>query len=259
MGVSRTTKKRRGGGNIFLLTSSSGSRSICRSPPSSLPLAGISSIPAEATSPLWCAPFPLANAHEPYSSRRVRPLLPQPFRTRILPFPRPEPQQHNFQCRTQGEGWLVIVDDSTEILLLNPLSGGRIPLPPCMKRVRKVVLSARPSPGSKFSAVLISEEGTLAFAGEGDEAWTPIRADTSTMIFHDVVHHDGHFVTVSADACSDHRSNLQVFDITTITSSAYASGSVTRDSSLRLQQIPRPCLSGVVSLRTAADPRIQRF
>ncbi|KAF7829516.1 F-box protein SKIP23-like [Senna tora] len=137
---------------------------------------------------------------------------------------------HPRRCCGSSHGWLVLLDDTPEILLLNPLAGANLHLPPLhtfpnvvsfsfsnigreyvlrnshghlytrnlrqMRNsfLRKVVLSSTPSQTNQFMALAILGHTNLAFCKHGDDSWTFI--DKAHNCWEDVVFHNGKFYAV---------------------------------------------------------------
>ncbi|GKV43189.1 hypothetical protein SLEP1_g50511 [Rubroshorea leprosula] len=136
--------------------------------------------------------------------------------------------------RGSSEGWLVILDLSPDIILLNPLSRAKVHLPPlstfpkvtgfnyshisneyelqCPYRIRynrslqymrdcfikKVVLSSSPSKDPNFVAMaIINETMDLAYCRSGSDSWSIIEAAHSFS--EDVIYFQGLFYAVNID------------------------------------------------------------
>ncbi|KAH7865039.1 hypothetical protein Vadar_001509 [Vaccinium darrowii] len=93
---------------------------------------------------------------------------------------------HESLCRGSHQGWLVMVDKSMSIYLHNPVSGGRINLPPVTSLPRprpvdvpmskwyvdKALLSTSPSSSSSDCFVLVFYgRGELGLCKVGDQEW----------------------------------------------------------------------------------------
>lgn len=131
-----------------------------------------------------------------------------------------------------SHGWLVVLDESPSVALVNPLTGAKMDLPPlhafpnvvgfnfadvgreyllrdgdhrlstrnlkdmrdCF--VKKVVLSSSPAKGGQFVAVAILHHGNnLAYCRDGDERWRFIEEANSYC--EDVIYRDGLFYAVN--------------------------------------------------------------
>ncbi|XP_022975457.1 F-box protein SKIP23-like isoform X2 [Cucurbita maxima] len=130
-----------------------------------------------------------------------------------------------------SHGWLVILDETPTILLLNPLTRAKCRLPPLSTFpnvvsfdysrigreylirtptghiysrnlrqmrdtfVKKIVLSSSPSNQNDFSAVaILNHSGDLAFCRSGGESWTFV--DDAPSDCEDIVYSDGLFYAV---------------------------------------------------------------
>ncbi|XP_059627438.1 uncharacterized protein LOC132270267 [Cornus florida] len=93
-----------------------------------------------------------------------------------------------------SHGWLIGIEKSSSVTLMNPFSGSTIELPPIDSvvstsinlisfEVTKVILSADPtsSPNDYIVATIYGISSTLAFIRAGDEAWTCIEKERFRM------------------------------------------------------------------------------
>lgn len=133
-------------------------------------------------------------------------------------------------CIGSSHGWLITVDESSNMHLMNPLTGAQFPLPPVTtlpfvegvhdsqgradgtaidrrpphtytlqdaRRImfHKAIISAAPDEGSGFAVMMICNIWrALAFARAEDKAWTYIDTPDS---FTDVIYHRDKFYTIS--------------------------------------------------------------
>lgn len=153
------------------------------------------------------------------------------FSNRLYFLNLPEASHRRRSCGS-SHGWLVILDESPSIVLLNPLTRKKINLPPLsvfpnvvdfdfyrvgreyilqyaaggetytrsLKHMRdffikKVILSSSPSNDSDFIAVaILNQSGDLAFCKKGDESWRFI--EQALYYCEDVIYRDGLFYAV---------------------------------------------------------------
>ncbi|XP_056163974.1 F-box protein SKIP23-like [Syzygium oleosum] len=132
-----------------------------------------------------------------------------------------------------SHGWLAILDESPSVVLVNPLTGAKVDLPPLhtfpdvvgfnfadvgreyllrdgnhrlstrnLKQMRdifvkKVVLSSSPAKDSRFVAVaMLHHRSRLAYCRNGDEGWRFI--EEANFYSDDVIYRDGLFYAVSS-------------------------------------------------------------
>ncbi|XP_062100794.1 F-box protein SKIP23-like [Humulus lupulus] len=144
----------------------------------------------------------------------------------------PEASSHGKRCCGSSHGWLVILDETPSVLLLNPLTRSKFHLPPIstfpnvvrfayseigreyalrsptgesytlnLRQIRdsfvkKVVLSSSPKKSNGFVALaILNQTGDLAFCKDGDQAWTFIEGASSYS--EDVIHYNGSFYAVN--------------------------------------------------------------
>ncbi|GAV56692.1 DUF295 domain-containing protein, partial [Cephalotus follicularis] len=142
----------------------------------------------------------------------------------------PELSHRNRHCGS-SQGWLIILDESPIVLLLNPLTRAKIYLPPLSsfphivrfsysdmgseyglrspsgghrtldsnqmrdRFIKKVVLSSSPSEGTDFVAIaILNNSGGLAYCRNGDTGWTIIQDAHS--YYEDVISYKGVFYAV---------------------------------------------------------------
>ncbi|KAA8528792.1 hypothetical protein F0562_036147 [Nyssa sinensis] len=143
----------------------------------------------------------------------------------------PEASHRRRRCGS-SHGWLVILDESPAIFLLNPLNRAKIHLPPlsafpnvldfnfydvgreyvlrnldgevytCNLRemrdsfIKKVILSSNPSNDRDFIALaILNQIDGLAFCKKGEQSWRFIEGTKSYC--EDVVYHNGFFYAVN--------------------------------------------------------------
>ncbi|XP_010266939.1 PREDICTED: F-box protein SKIP23-like [Nelumbo nucifera] len=146
------------------------------------------------------------------------------------------------RCCGSSQGWLVVVEESPVIRLLNPLTRAQIQLPPlttfpnvlgfdvyrigkeytlqtssgdCYSRnlkemrdsfLKKVILSSSPASSSEYVALaILNETGELAFCRHGDEGWTFI--EDAQPCYEDVICYKGLFYAV------DRRGKVVICDV----------------------------------------------
>ncbi|XP_059629224.1 putative F-box protein At5g55150 [Cornus florida] len=111
-----------------------------------------------------------------------------------------------------SHGWLIGIEKSSIVTLMNPFSGSTIELPPIDSvvstsinlisfEVTKVILSANPasSPNDYIVAAIYGIDSELAFIRAGDEAWTCMDKERFSC-FSDVIYYKGRIFAVE-----DHR------------------------------------------------------
>ncbi|XP_015083812.1 putative F-box protein At5g55150 isoform X2 [Solanum pennellii] len=114
------------------------------------------------------------------------------------------------RCWGSSHGWLVTLGANFEMHLLNPLSGGKISLPPLHKCpnlnlictgksfrdsfVYKVILSASPSSSDCVIFAIYSDNWKMAFTKPGDVAWIPLSCIHGHV--DDAMCHDGKFYAI---------------------------------------------------------------
>ncbi|KAF5740408.1 F-box protein SKIP23-like [Tripterygium wilfordii] len=145
------------------------------------------------------------------------------------------PELRERRCCGSSHGWMVMVDKSPDVFLLNPLTGSRIPLPPittfpqvedflvsddgdekyCYRPhvldrshiysgklmqsrfLNKVALTGNPSVTRDYMVLAIyGDLEHLAFCREGDDNWTLVHQDDAKLIFEDVVYWKGNLYAV---------------------------------------------------------------
>ncbi|KAJ7005733.1 hypothetical protein D5086_004135 [Populus alba] len=139
------------------------------------------------------------------------------------------PESYEKRCCGSSHGWLVMVEETPAIFLLNPLTKARIDLPslstspnfptevvfknsrnlhPSSIRsskqrlrdrfIRKVRVSVDPSLVSNFMVMAIygTEHENLAFCASGDIAWTIIRETSPPLNYKDIMFHGGNFFVI---------------------------------------------------------------
>ncbi|KAF5740900.1 F-box protein SKIP23-like [Tripterygium wilfordii] len=138
------------------------------------------------------------------------------------------PEIRERRCCGTAHGWMVMVDNSANVLLLNPLTRSQIPLPPIttfpeiseigegkyyypsdmqiemqsgefVKKsfLEKVVLSGNPSLAKDYVVMAIyGNMQRLAFCKEGDDKWTLLEHEDQT--FFDVVYWKGNFYATNS-------------------------------------------------------------
>ncbi|THU67393.1 hypothetical protein C4D60_Mb05t24170 [Musa balbisiana] len=149
---------------------------------------------------------------------------------KVYQIPCPKPMIRRRICIGSSHGWLITVDESSNMHLMNPLTGAQFPLPPVTtlpfvegvhdsqgradstaidrrpphtyslqdaRRImfHKAIISAAPDEGSGFAVMMICNIWrALAFARAEDKAWTYIDTPDS---FTDVIYHRDKFYTIS--------------------------------------------------------------
>ncbi|KAH7527281.1 hypothetical protein ACOSP7_011226 [Xanthoceras sorbifolium] len=146
----------------------------------------------------------------------------------------PEASDHGKRRCGSSHGWLVILDETPNVLLLNPLTRAKIYLPPLFtfpnvvsfnyfeigreytlsfwrgsgggrfnrnlrqmrdSFIKKIVLSSSPGKGSDFIAVaILNQTGDLAYCRNGDQGWSIIEGTKSYC--EDVIYNKGLFYAV---------------------------------------------------------------
>ncbi|CAK7346102.1 unnamed protein product [Dovyalis caffra] len=139
------------------------------------------------------------------------------------------PEAYEKRCCGSSHGWLVVVEESPTIFLLNPLTKARIErpslstfpnfptqvvfqnsrnLPPSSimssklrlreSFIRKVRVSADPSLVSNFMVMAIygTKNESLAFCASGDLAWTIIKETSPPANYKDIMFYAGNFYVV---------------------------------------------------------------
>ncbi|KAF5199548.1 hypothetical protein FRX31_010860 [Thalictrum thalictroides] len=131
---------------------------------------------------------------------------------------------HGHYCCGSSLGWLVLIDDSLNMQLFNPLSGMKFQLPSAKSlaasssrgferfgkyNVDKVVISDDPCSLTSLQTVVLLIYGRwqIAISKPGDKAWTPVDYDVSReyqdaiyfkgrfYVVYNLVHHNGGVVT----------------------------------------------------------------
>ncbi|URE19875.1 F-box and DUF domain containing protein [Musa troglodytarum] len=145
--------------------------------------------------------------------------------------PCPEPMIHRRAYIGSGHGWLVTVNDTCSMHLLNPLTGAQIPLPPItilsfieaiqsshahssIKFImgqqvvssfeslhhfffHKAILSSTPDADGDFTIMMICNvRCQLAFAPARDKAWTSVSTHYGDA---DVMYHNAKFCMINYD------------------------------------------------------------
>ncbi|XP_042485859.1 putative F-box protein At5g55150 isoform X3 [Macadamia integrifolia] len=124
------------------------------------------------------------------------------------------PEAHAKRCIGSSKGWLVMVDVSLSIQLLNPYTRVQVQLPHQMTFqdqnnfaqgytseelrdffILKVVLSSSPSNPDYISIAIYSDWGKLAIARSGDEVWTTIPSEW--FAFTDVIYYKEQFYAIN--------------------------------------------------------------
>ncbi|KAL5557787.1 hypothetical protein UlMin_033998 [Ulmus minor] len=158
---------------------------------------------------------------------------------------------HGQRCCGSAHGWLVILDETPSILLLNPLTRAKFHLPPLssfpnvvhfdyseigreyvlrsstgeiyprsLRQIRdsfikKLVFSSTPSKSNNFVALaILNQTGDLAFCKNGDQSWSFI--DGVQSYSEDVVYYQNSFYAVNkygAVAVCDVRGSIPVVSI----------------------------------------------
>jgi hypothetical protein len=137
------------------------------------------------------------------------------------------PEAYEKRCCGSSHGWLVMVEETPAIFLLNPLKKPEsifLHYPPSLinfptevvfknsrnlhpssirsskqrprdRFIRKVRVSADPSLVSNFMVMAIygTEHENLAFCASGDIAWTIIRETSPPLNYKDIMFHEGNF------------------------------------------------------------------
>ncbi|KAJ9165904.1 hypothetical protein P3X46_020719 [Hevea brasiliensis] len=143
----------------------------------------------------------------------------------------PEASHRNRHCGS-SHGWLIILDDSPLVLLINPLTRAKFSLPPLTSFpnvvsfnysdigreyalqnssgdrytrslrqmrdwfIKKVVLSSSPLKASNFVAMtILNQTGDLAYCRNGNQSWTII--ENARSFCEDVVCFNGFFYAVN--------------------------------------------------------------
>ncbi|OMO75520.1 hypothetical protein COLO4_26063 [Corchorus olitorius] len=175
-------------------------RAVCTSWRSSIP-----KTPFHLPPQLPWLMLPPSRSHQSHRSHRAFYDL-STHKFRYLSFP--ESFNPNKRHCGSSHGWLIILDDSPSILLLNPLSRAKLLLPPLStfpnvdgfnysdigkeyslrspsggrytrnlrqmrdSFIKKIVLSANPSKDPHFLAIaILNQTGELAYCRNGDKAW----------------------------------------------------------------------------------------
>ncbi|XP_041021657.1 F-box protein SKIP23-like [Juglans microcarpa x Juglans regia] len=147
---------------------------------------------------------------------------------RLLKYPE---SSHRKRCCGSSHGWLLIMDETPAVLLINPLTRVKVQLPPlstfpivlsfnyseigkeyalttpsgdiyrCSLRemrdsfIKKVILSMSPAGDNNFIALaILNLTGDLAFCKNGDESWTFIH--DAKFFSEDVIYHKELFYAV---------------------------------------------------------------
>ncbi|KAI4336727.1 hypothetical protein L6164_015218 [Bauhinia variegata] len=151
-------------------------------------------------------------------------------RTHFLNLPEASHRRRN--CGS-SHGWLVILDDTPEILLVNPLTRAKVHLPSLCtfpsvinfnysdvgreyvlrnyvgqlytlnlrqmrnSYIKKIILSSSPLQSNEFTALaILTHTGNLAFCKNGDQSWTLID-EQAQYHWEDAVYHNGLFYAVN--------------------------------------------------------------
>ncbi|XP_077243023.1 putative F-box protein At5g55150 isoform X2 [Tasmannia lanceolata] len=124
------------------------------------------------------------------------------------------PEFHGKWCCGSSKGWLVTVDDNSNVHLLNPLSKIHIQLPsldkfthpqhPILRHkkrgsyrwyMRKTVLSADPISTPYYIVVsIVTYHRLFSFYKPGDEGWTTLNRQWGS--YEDVIYHKGKFYCI---------------------------------------------------------------
>ncbi|KAF9610838.1 hypothetical protein IFM89_025248 [Coptis chinensis] len=118
---------------------------------------------------------------------------------------------HRYYCCGASFGWLVLVDESLDMQLLDPISGEKIQLPssttlppsrPSFRNfgkysVSKAILSCAPSRSTSYRTIVLTICGglRLAYCKPGDEAWTSIEFEVPREHV-DAIYYKGKFFAV---------------------------------------------------------------
>lgn len=108
------------------------------------------------------------------------------------------------------DGWLVILHESLDLCLVNPLTGAQVHLPPfstlhdfedrSYKYVNKVVLANIPAAVDGYVAVAIYNFWqSLAYARPGNAVWTPLYILPKGSYIEDIVYHTDKFFVLCSD------------------------------------------------------------
>ncbi|OAY50511.1 F-box protein SKIP23 [Manihot esculenta] len=141
------------------------------------------------------------------------------------------PQAHEKRCCGCSHGWLVMVEDTPSIFLLNPLTKARIELPSLStfpnfptevvyqncrnlnenfnrnvklrireSYIRKAIISEDPSMVTNFTVMAIyhtvNDNENLAFCRSGDHSWSTINETSPGPHYKDIMFHAGKFYVV---------------------------------------------------------------
>ncbi|EAZ01260.1 hypothetical protein OsI_23285 [Oryza sativa Indica Group] len=112
-----------------------------------------------------------------------------------IPIPDPISEQHWFGS---SNGWLITADCRSDIILLNPITGRRIALPPAttMQHVTLVLNEEGFLTNDDCIAMLIHQPyDQLSFAKVGGNSWNWLAVDYT---FVDCIYHDGWFYAVTS-------------------------------------------------------------
>ncbi|KAF7102887.1 LOW QUALITY PROTEIN: hypothetical protein CFC21_103946 [Triticum aestivum] len=96
-----------------------------------------------------------------------------------------------------SHGWLVTMDEKSDLMLLNPITGDKIALPPAttMEHVKPVLNSDGVLEKCKCIVMLIHQPYMqLSFARVGDARWSWLQMHS---FYADCIHHDGSFYAVT--------------------------------------------------------------
>ncbi|KAE8674607.1 protein GDAP2-like protein [Hibiscus syriacus] len=116
----------------------------------------------------------------------------------------PESSNPNRRHCGSSHGWLVILDESPSVLLLNPLSRAKLHLPPLSSfpnvhsfsysHVGKEYSLLSPS-GDRYTLAILNQTGELAYCRNGDDSWRFIPGTQSYS--EDVIYCKGLFYAVN--------------------------------------------------------------
>ncbi|XP_077220371.1 putative F-box protein At5g55150 isoform X2 [Tasmannia lanceolata] len=127
------------------------------------------------------------------------------------------PEFHRKWCCGSSMGWVVTVDDSSNVHLINPLSKTQIQLPSLDKLmyprysflreipreciyINKIILSADPISTPDYIVVMIVGGHSLfSFYKPGDEGWTTLEIPWGPL--NDVIYYKGQFCCITKSCC----------------------------------------------------------